>query len=65
MSEYFFLTTDDSGHWYVVPLDKTKEWQDWVDMDGNIPESWDAPTWAYEVGGCPSKIIFKDWKWDD
>lgn len=33
MSERFFLSNDNDGHWFVVPYSRKQEWNDWLDID--------------------------------
>lgn len=48
------LTRDDSGHWYVIPADKSSEFNKWVESEGEE----DQPEWAVRVGGSPSLVKF-------
>lgn len=32
MKEYFF-DTDEDGHWYIIPLERFEEWNEWFDSD--------------------------------
>lgn len=54
----FFLDSDDSGHWYVVPLDKQEEWSVWRNIPEDDERSWNAPEWAERVNGSPNRISF-------
>lgn len=58
MSEKFFLDQDDDGHWYVVPVNKMPEWDDWLNLDPDDPKSWSMPTFVNYVGGSPSLVTF-------
>lgn len=60
--QYFHLDRDNDSHWYVVPVDKAGDWEDWLSLGDDDPRSWDAPDWAYRIGGSPTLIHFKDWK---
>ena len=45
------LVSDDSGHDYVIPSDKSKEWYDFLEIPDDDPRSWDVPDWAIGIGG--------------
>lgn len=71
MMEYV-LTTDDDGHWYVIPADKQGDWWKWVEystkfwdnqlyLDNPDLEAPDVPDWADEVGGAPSLVTFREY----
>lgn len=62
MGKGFFLSQDGDCHWYVVPKDKKKEWDEWRELDEDNKRSWEAPYFAIEIGGCPSQVIFKDFE---
>ena len=54
----FYLTTDENSHWYIVPVDKQEEWDDWCNSDDE--SSWDAPEWAQPVNGSPTLVTFEN-----
>lgn len=51
LPEWYILVSDESGHDYVIPQDKLDNWEAWVDLDSDDPESWDAPDYAERVEG--------------
>jgi hypothetical protein len=55
----FILTSDDDGHWYVIPADKQKEFDTAIE---NFDEVGSLPDWAKEVGGSPSRVTFTGYK---
>ena len=55
-----FLDQDNSSHWYVVEADKRAEWNAWCALSEDDERSWDAPSFAHQVGGAPSQVEF-DW----
>lgn len=59
--EYYFLDQDGDCHWYIIPLDKSEEWSDWCNLDDDDQEKWTVPKFAIEVGGSPTRVIFKEW----
>ncbi len=53
------LTSDDDGHWYVIPSAKVGRWLVWVagaEADGGC----DPPEWAVRVNGSPSRVTFPE-----
>ena len=60
----YTLTTDNDGHWYVIPVDKHKEWNTWLNIDPDDERSWDAPDFAKSVGGAPSLVTFDSYEID-
>jgi hypothetical protein len=56
----YFLSRDNSSHWYLVPADKRAEWNAWCDLDEDDERSWDTPEWARRLSGSPSRITFTD-----
>lgn len=59
--EYFFLSSDQDGHNFVVPSSKRDEWNAWLDLDQNTPEAWEVPEWAHPLNG-PQSIEFQNWR---
>lgn len=53
------LTSDDDGHWYVIPVTMQDEFGEYLAKvyHGGDPE---PPTWARQVGGSPSLVHFPD-----
>jgi len=58
--ERYFLDTDASSHWYIVPLSKKKEWEDWCNLDEDDEAAWSAPSFAERIGGSPTLVTFTD-----
>lgn len=56
----FFLTTDQSSHWYVVPANRAEEWLIWCQLPEENEAAWDAPEWAIRVNGAPELVRFKE-----
>lgn len=56
----FRLAQDNDSHWYVIPVDKEKEWSAWCDIDPDDERAWDAPEFARQVGGSYSLVSFSD-----
>ncbi len=57
----YFLTQDSDSHWYVVPVDKEDEWNNWCEIDSDDERAWTPPLWAVEVGGSPTTVHFTNW----
>ena len=55
----YFMDTDDSGHWYVIPESKRKEWEEWANLPEDDPAGWDEPDYAHSVGGSPAQVTFQ------
>ena len=62
MSESYFLSQDNSSHWYVVPVSRVDDWNYWVNLPEDDEDGWETPDYAREVGGAPSLVTFTDFK---
>ncbi len=60
--ERYFLSRDNDGHWYVVPVSKMKEWYLWCDFGPEDADSWQVPVWAEEIGGSPCLVTFSEYR---
>lgn len=56
----YFLDSDQSGHWYLVPEEKRAEWDDWTNLNEDDERSWNEPSYAVRLGGSPSNVTFTD-----
>lgn len=56
----YFLDTDCSGHWYIVPVTNKRQWDNWTNIDEEDERSWKVPKYVQAVGGHPSIITFTD-----
>lgn len=56
----YYLDTDQSGHWYIVPVDRSQEWSEWQELDDDDERAWEAPEWAQMVGGAPQAVQFEN-----
>lgn len=63
----FMLTSDDDGHWYIIPADERRAFDKWVRDTGRYWEDPDAmeypgdqPEWARAVGGSVSLVTFEN-----
>lgn len=61
------LTSDDDGHWFVIPADKKLEWNQYVEniakasdwkFEGTFPEK---PEWAEQIDQ-PYRLTFENWR---
>jgi hypothetical protein len=59
MSRYF-LSQDQSSHWYLVPVEKRDEWEAWASIDEDDERAWMAPEYATALGGGPNLVTFSD-----
>ncbi len=57
------LIQDDSGHWYLIPADKSDEFEDWVESMGDpMFTSYDGSDYdQYRMGGGPESITIHEW----
>lgn len=60
--EGYYLSQDQDGHWYIIPVEYKDEWGDFLDLDPNDEESWDVPDWAEPIGGSPSLVVFHSYE---
>jgi hypothetical protein len=56
----WFLDTDNDGHWYIVRVKHSKEWDKWLKLDPSDEKSWNHPWFATPVGGAPQRVTFED-----
>lgn len=63
MTERFFLSMDNDSLWFIIPVSRQKDWEDWTDLPEDSEEAWSAPTptWAKQIGGSPTRVTFTDW----
>lgn len=54
----FFVGSDESGHDYIVPLEREAEWSAWTALPEDDEASWDAPEWAMRIDG--GRLTFTD-----
>lgn len=47
----FRIVSDNSGHDYYIPVDKTEEWRRFSEIDEDDPASWDVPLFAKRIDG--------------
>ena len=60
MSARYFLTVDNSSHWYIVPVERREEWNDWREIPETDERAWFAPDYATAVDGAPGRVTFTD-----
>lgn len=49
--ERFFISSDNSGHNYLIPLDRRVQWLKFLDIPEEDERSWDVPDWARRLEG--------------
>lgn len=54
----YVLVQDKSFFWYVIPADKREDWNTWTELPEDDERGWEAPDYAKEVGGGPSRVTF-------
>jgi hypothetical protein len=52
----FRLIQDESSHWYVIPADRAKDFEDWCFGDWTNP----LPEYAKRVNGSYSLVEFSE-----
>lgn len=60
MPERFYLAQDNDSHWYVVPVARKAEWDEWCEIAPDDERAWDAPDFAKQVGGAYSLVTFEN-----
>lgn len=58
----YYLATDNDCHWYVIPLTKRKEWDEWCEIPSDDERAWEPPEFAVPVNGDPGQVVFKEYK---
>lgn len=70
-NQEYIITTDGDCHNFVIPADKKKEWDDYLDA---VTAYWHQefiedddlgpiqPSWADSVGGSPSLVRFQNYR---
>ena len=56
----YYLSTDQSSHWYIVPVERRAEWEAWRDLSEDDERAWEAPEFAKRINGSPSFVTFTD-----
>lgn len=59
MAQRFYLDTDNSSHWYIIPMARRKDWERFLELPEDDEASWTVPTYAREVGGSPTLVTFE------
>lgn len=49
------MVQDQACHWYIIPIDKDREFDDWSMLDSD-----EVPDYALEIDG-PHRIAFHHW----
>lgn len=57
----FRLACDNDSHWYVIPVDKSADWNAWTELDQDDEAAWEAPEYAVALHGSPCHIDFPSW----
>jgi len=51
----YYLDTDCSGHWYIIPVVRYDEFVKWVES-----EEPNTPEYAIAVNGSPTRVTFEN-----
>jgi len=49
--KWYILVSDDSGHYYVIPENKSEDWNKFLQIPEDDPLSWDVPEYAKRKEG--------------
>jgi hypothetical protein len=60
VADRFFLSQDSACHWYLVPVGRRAEWEEWCDLDEDDERGWDPPDFARRLAGNPSGVTFEN-----
>ena len=47
----YFIGGDNSGHEYVVPVDRHTEWNAWTELPEDDERGWTEPVYAMRIDG--------------
>ena len=47
----YYLSSDQSGHNYIVPVTRKKEFEAWSNLDEDDEDAWEAPDYAFKIEG--------------
>lgn len=47
----YFIGIDCSGHEYLIPLSKKKEWEEYTNIPEDDERSWNIPDYAESIDG--------------
>lgn len=62
--EEFYLSQDNDGHWFVVPVEKEADWEQWLELDEDDETSWNTPEWVEMIGGSYTLVKFNSYRID-
>lgn len=58
----YFLSSDNSGHWVLVPQPIRAWWFKYLEIPDDDERSWVLPEGCIEVGGAPESIVFSNFR---
>lgn len=61
MSQRYFVGHDNSGHDYLVPVERRDEFWAWAELPEDDEAGWETPDYATMIGGV---LTFTDPKED-
>jgi hypothetical protein len=56
VKQRYTIASDDSGHDYVIPVERLADWYVFIDDE----DACDTPDWAKRIDG--GRLTFTDWK---
>jgi len=54
----YTLVQDNDCHWYIIPVEKNKEWDEWLEIDSDDERGWTPPFFSVSIDG-PSHVVFE------
>lgn len=55
----YFLDTDDSGNWYIVPVERREDFESWQNQDWQHDLSdFQPPDYAEQINGTFNYVTF-------
>lgn len=58
----YFLSSDNSGHWVLVPQPIRNWWFKFLEIPEDDERSWILPEGCIEVDGGPEQIVFSNFR---
>lgn len=55
----YFLDQDNSFHWYIIPDENRKQWEEWKEIPEENELAWTAPAFSKIING-PSDVVFEN-----
>ena len=53
-----YILACNDGDWFIIPKSCEAEFDKWVQRPTDDERSWETPSFAKRIGGCPSRVQF-------